>query len=92
VDDRGESAGAQSVGSQLLAFGGIIFHAHTLELLLTFVGRDDGIFRAAIAESGGPAVDYFYSAGPGYVSLERISAFSRGNTNFISQPLGGMQC
>jgi len=36
----GESAGAQSVGSQLLAYN----------------GRDDGLFRAAIAESGGPGV------------------------------------
>jgi len=38
------------VGSQLLAYG----------------GRDDGLFRAAIAESGGPAVEFFYSSGPGF--------------------------
>ncbi|KAH8807880.1 triacylglycerol lipase [Xylogone sp. PMI_703] len=34
----GESAGAMSVGAHLVAYG----------------GRDDGLFRAAIAESGGP--------------------------------------
>ena len=34
----GESAGAMSVGAHLIAYG----------------GRDDGLFRAAIAESGGP--------------------------------------
>ncbi|KAF4627757.1 hypothetical protein G7Y89_g10394 [Cudoniella acicularis] len=39
----GESAGAQSVGSQLLAYN----------------GRDDSLFRGAIAESGGPAVQFF---------------------------------
>lgn len=62
-----------------------------LELLLTnFVGRDDGLFRGAIAESGGPAVDFSYSQGPGYVSVERISASSRSNGNCISQLLGGM--
>ncbi|TVY52499.1 Lipase, partial [Lachnellula suecica] len=41
----GESAGAQSVGSQLLAYN----------------GRDDGLFSGAIAESGGPAVNFFPS-------------------------------
>ena len=35
----GESAGARSVGAQLTAYG----------------GRDDGLFRAAISESGSPA-------------------------------------
>ncbi|KAM3083576.1 hypothetical protein ACMFMG_004223 [Clarireedia jacksonii] len=39
----GESAGAQSVGAQLLAYN----------------GRDDGLFRAAIAESGGPGIAWF---------------------------------
>ncbi|KAH6952446.1 Alpha/Beta hydrolase protein [Ilyonectria sp. MPI-CAGE-AT-0026] len=38
VTIMGESAGAMSVGFHLLAFG----------------GRDDGLFRAAIAQSGGP--------------------------------------
>ncbi|KAH6664513.1 Alpha/Beta hydrolase protein [Halenospora varia] len=41
----GESAGGQSVGSQLLAYN----------------GRDDSLFRGAIAESGGPAVSFFPS-------------------------------
>ncbi|RDW88358.1 hypothetical protein BP6252_00390 [Coleophoma cylindrospora] len=45
----GESAGGLSVGAQLLAFN----------------GRDDGLFRAAIAESGGPAVAFFPSVLPG---------------------------
>lgn len=39
----GESAGAQSVGAHLLAYG----------------GRDDGLFRGAIAQSSGPAVNFF---------------------------------
>ncbi|KAE8446572.1 hypothetical protein EG329_011904 [Mollisiaceae sp. DMI_Dod_QoI] len=39
----GESAGAQSVGAHLLAYN----------------GRDDNLFRSAIAESGGPAVSFF---------------------------------
>ncbi|PQE23748.1 carboxylesterase family protein [Rutstroemia sp. NJR-2017a BBW] len=39
----GESAGAQSVGAQLLAYN----------------GRDDKLFRAAIAESGGPGIAWF---------------------------------
>ncbi|CZR56370.1 related to triacylglycerol lipase V precursor [Phialocephala subalpina] len=39
----GESAGAQSVGAHLLAYN----------------GRDDGLFRGAIAQSGGPAVSFF---------------------------------
>ncbi|CAD6446962.1 6027a471-67d2-4207-bfcc-7c532ec37a2c [Sclerotinia trifoliorum] len=39
----GESAGAASVGAQLLAYN----------------GRDDHLFRAAISESGGPAVLFF---------------------------------
>ncbi|EJP68454.1 carotenoid ester lipase precursor [Beauveria bassiana ARSEF 2860] len=38
VTVMGESAGSISIGYQLLAYG----------------GRDDGLFRAAIAESGGP--------------------------------------
>lgn len=37
-----------------------------LFVLTKFLGRDDGLFRAAIAESGGPAVNFFYSAGPGF--------------------------
>ncbi|TVY92061.1 Lipase [Lachnellula willkommii] len=41
----GESAGAESVGSQLLAYN----------------GRDDGLFHGAIAESGGPAINFFPS-------------------------------
>jgi carboxylesterase type B len=40
----GESAGAQAVGMQLVAYG----------------GRDDGLFRAAIAESGGPVAAKSY--------------------------------
>lgn len=35
----GESAGANSVGTQLIAYG----------------GRDDHLFRAAISESGAPS-------------------------------------
>lgn len=44
----GESAGANAVGTQLVAYG----------------GRDDGLFRAAIGQSGAP------SAFPGDASLE----------------------
>ncbi|KAL3423106.1 carboxylesterase [Phlyctema vagabunda] len=39
----GESAGGLSVGAQLLAYN----------------GRDDGLFRAAISQSGGPATQFF---------------------------------
>lgn len=42
----GESAGATSIGWQLLAYG----------------GRDDGLFRAAILESGSPATTAFRNA------------------------------
>ncbi|PMD37135.1 alpha/beta-hydrolase [Hyaloscypha variabilis F] len=45
----GESAGAQSVGAQFLAYN----------------GRDDNLFRAGIAESGGPAVSFFPATLPG---------------------------
>lgn len=45
----GESAGAASVGAQVLAYN----------------GRDDGLFRAAISESGGPAVLFFPTDYPG---------------------------
>jgi len=38
----GESAGARSVGVHMIAYG----------------GRDDGLFRGAIMQSGGPASDY----------------------------------
>ncbi|GKZ39391.1 hypothetical protein AbraIFM66950_000220 [Aspergillus brasiliensis] len=41
----GESAGANSVGTQLVAYG----------------GRDDGLFRAAISESAAPSVYQRYS-------------------------------
>jgi carboxylesterase type B len=40
VTIHGESAGAMAIGHHLLAYG----------------GRDDGLFRAAILQSGGPAV------------------------------------
>ncbi|KAL5355750.1 Alpha/Beta hydrolase protein [Aspergillus floccosus] len=40
----GESAGGNSVGTQLIAYG----------------GRDDGLFRAAISESGAPSTYYRY--------------------------------
>ncbi|PCG88068.1 Carboxylesterase, type B [Penicillium occitanis (nom. inval.)] len=40
----GESAGANSVGTQLIAYG----------------GRDDHLFRAAISESGAPSTYYRY--------------------------------
>ncbi|CAI7640905.1 unnamed protein product [Penicillium pancosmium] len=42
----GESAGANSVGTHLVAYG----------------GRDDGLFRAAISESGAPSVYARYQA------------------------------
>lgn len=44
---QGESAGGNSVGSHLIAYG----------------GRDDGLFRGAIAESGAPtALSIYYNA------------------------------
>ncbi|PCH06537.1 Carboxylesterase, type B [Penicillium occitanis (nom. inval.)] len=42
----GESAGANSVGTQLIAYG----------------GRDDHLFRAAISESGAPSTYYRYQS------------------------------
>jgi carboxylesterase type B len=44
VTIQGESAGAASIGVHLVAYG----------------GRDDGLFRAAIAESGGPTAQAYY--------------------------------
>ncbi|KAG9236528.1 Alpha/Beta hydrolase protein [Amylocarpus encephaloides] len=45
----GESAGGQSVGAQLLAYN----------------GRDDKLFKGAIAQSGGPASIFFHNYYPG---------------------------
>ncbi|KAH8805750.1 Alpha/Beta hydrolase protein [Xylogone sp. PMI_703] len=45
----GESGGAEAVGAQLLAYN----------------GRDDGLYRAAILESGGPGVYWFPATFPG---------------------------
>ncbi|KAM3528789.1 hypothetical protein MY4038_005729 [Beauveria bassiana] len=55
VTVMGESAGAISIGYQLLAYG----------------GRDDGLFRAAIAESGGP----LYMGAPLRNSSQRANDF-----------------
>ncbi|TQV91629.1 carboxylesterase family protein [Cordyceps javanica] len=55
VTVMGESAGAVSIGYQLLAYG----------------GRDDGLFRAAIAESGGP----FFIAAPNRNASQRADDF-----------------
>lgn len=55
----GESAGAQSVGAQLLAYN----------------GRDDGLFRAGIAQSGGPA-NLFFPLDGGYNSTSPQKAYN----------------
>ena len=76
----GESAGGQSVGAHLLAYNGTFRAKASYRVTqspthpsspnsnittLTYAGRDDNLFRAAIAESGGPSVSYFPSALPG---------------------------
>ncbi|RDW59187.1 hypothetical protein BP5796_12111 [Coleophoma crateriformis] len=58
----GESAGAASVGFHLLAYG----------------GRDDGLFQAAIAESGGP---FYYGSFPSDESSQTQYAAVLAGTN-----------
>ncbi|OKL59938.1 hypothetical protein UA08_04862 [Talaromyces atroroseus] len=61
VTIHGESAGANSVGTHLVAYG----------------GRDDGLFRAAIAESGGPTpLSYYVNASawePNYQKIVQLA-------------------
>jgi carboxylesterase type B len=64
VTIHGESAGANSVGTHLVAYG----------------GRDDGLFRAAIAESGGPTpLSYYVNAStwePNYQQIVQLAGCS----------------
>ncbi|KAH7342187.1 Alpha/Beta hydrolase protein [Rhexocercosporidium sp. MPI-PUGE-AT-0058] len=60
----GESSGAQSVGAQLLAYN----------------GRDDKLFRAGIAQSGGPA-NSFFPLSAGYNSSDGQTAYNLLVTN-----------
>ncbi|KAF3393217.1 Lipase 1 [Talaromyces pinophilus] len=69
VTIQGESAGGASVGTHLIAYG----------------GRDDGLFRAGIAESGGPtALGYYVNASvwePNYQNIvERAGCSSASDT------------
>src|ERR1700733_10346980 len=54
----GESAGAMSVGANLIVYG----------------GRDDGLFRAAIAESGGPNLFSTENAVTAQAGYDKITA------------------
>lgn len=64
VTIHGESAGANSVGTHLIAYG----------------GRDDGLFRAAIAESGAPTpLSYYINASawePNYQQIIQLAGCS----------------
>uniref|UniRef100_A0A093V720 Carboxylic ester hydrolase n=1 Tax=Talaromyces marneffei PM1 TaxID=1077442 RepID=A0A093V720_TALMA len=64
VTIHGESAGGASVGTHLIAYG----------------GRDDGLFRASIAESGGPtALFYYVNASawePNYQNIVKLAGCS----------------
>lgn len=64
VTIQGESAGGASVGTHFIAYG----------------GRDDGLFRAGIAESGGPtALTYYVNASawePNYQKIVKLAGCS----------------
>lgn len=63
----GESAGAASVGAQLLAYNGMSLSLLYMDCMGSgfniCLGRDDKLFKGAIAQSGGPAVRFFVTAG-----------------------------
>ena len=74
----GESAGAQSVGAQLLAYNGSSTTLHSCsrgKSNMKGIGRDDKLFRAGVAESGGPG-NIFFPLNGGYNSTSPQTAYN----------------
>lgn len=69
-----------------MAYGGWISSSFAVNTLANInAGRDDGLFSGAIAESGGPAVNFFYASGGGNSShLEDVYQTLLNRTNCTS--------